>query len=265
MKDAMQSTEIAIRHCHGLHEFQQCFELQRAVWGKTELDVPLPLFVVAAETGGQVLGAFVREKGDHEKMAGFTLAIAGYRDGLPFLHSHMTAVLENYRDRGIGRRLKLFQREDALQRGIRLVEWTFDPLEVKNAFLNFNRLGAIARRYLANCYGVTTSPLHGGMPTDRLIAEWWLDSPRVNNLLNGLPQPVPPSSDARAEILIPAEMPLLRRENSSEALRIQTEVREQFQSWITKGYAATAIEITGEGGKYILQPWNQSPEGTNTK
>jgi predicted GNAT superfamily acetyltransferase len=260
MSATAQSAEISIRHCHDLPEFQQCFELQRAVWGKTELDVPLPLFVIAAETGGQVLGAF-----DHDKMVGFTLAIAGYRDGLPFLHSHMTAVLENYRDRGIGRRLKLFQRDDALQRGVRLVEWTFDPLEIKNAYLNFTRLGAIARRYLPNCYGVTTSPLHGGMPTDRLVAEWWLDSPRVNNLLNGTAQPTQNSAAARAEILIPAEMPRLRYENTSEALRIQTDVREKFQHWIAKGYAATAIEISSEGGKYILEPCHESPEGTHKK
>jgi predicted GNAT superfamily acetyltransferase len=260
MSATAQPAEISIRHCHELPEFQQCFELQRAVWGKTELDVPLPLFVIAAETGGQVLGAF-----DGDKMVGFTLAIAGYRDGLPFLHSHMTAVLENYRDRGFGRRLKLFQRDDALQRGIRLVEWTFDPLEVKNAYLNFMRLGAIARRYLPNCYGVTTSPLHGGMPTDRLIAEWWLDSPRVSSLMSGAPPSVPQASATRAEILIPAEMPRLRHENSSEAVRIQTEVREKFQTWIARGYAATAIEIDSEGGKYILEPWDQSPEGTHIK
>ena len=265
MTGTAQSVGIAIRHCHGLPEFQQCFELQRSVWGKTELDVPLPLFVVAAETGGQVLGAFDHEKRDHEKMVGFTLAIAGFRDGRPFLHSHMTAVLENYRDRGIGRRLKLFQRDDGLQRGINLVEWTFDPLEVKNAFLNFMRLGAIARRYLPNCYGVTTSPLHGGMPTDRLIAEWWLDSPRVNNLLNDANPSAPQPSAARAEILIPAEMPRLRRENPVEALRIQTEAREKFQRWIAKGYAATAIEINSEGGRYIMEPWNQPSEGTHKK
>jgi predicted GNAT superfamily acetyltransferase len=260
MSSAAQTAEIAIRHCHGLPEFKECFELQRSVWGRTELDVPLPLFVVAAETGGQVLGAF-----DRDKMVGFTLAIAGFRDGRPFLHSHMTAVLENYRDRGIGRRLKLFQREDALQRGIQLVEWTFDPLEVKNAYLNFMRLGAIARRYLPNCYGVTTSPLHGGMPTDRLIAEWWLDSPRVNNLLNGSTPIVSDSPSGRAEIRIPAEMPKLRHDNPAEALRIQTETREQFEQWIAKGYAATAIEINSEGGRYILEPWSQSTEGTHKK
>jgi predicted GNAT superfamily acetyltransferase len=260
MTGTVQTAEITMRHCHSLPEFQQCFELQRSVWGKTELDVPLPLFVVAAETGGQVLGAF-----DHEKMVGFTLAIAGFRDGLPFLHSHMTAVLEDYRDRGIGRRLKLFQRDDALQRGIHLVEWTFDPLEVKNAYLNFMRLGAIARRYLPNCYGVTTSPLHGGMPTDRLIAEWWLDSPRVNNLLSGTAQSSPQSTATRAEIFVPAEIPRLRNENQSAAMRIQTEVRGKFQDWIAKGYVATAIKINSEGGRYILEPWNQSPEGNQTK
>jgi predicted GNAT superfamily acetyltransferase len=260
MTGTAQTAEIAIRHCHGLDEFKECFELQRAVWGKTELDVPLPLFVVAAETGGQVLGAF-----DGDRMIGFTLAIAGFRDGRAFLHSHMTAVLENYRDRGIGRRLKLFQRDEALQRRINLVEWTFDPLEVKNAYLNFMRLGAIARRYLPNCYGVTTSPLHGGMPTDRLIAEWWLDSPRVSNLLSGAVETKPQSAAPHVEILVPAEMPRLRRENPAEALRIQTETREKFQDWIAKGYAATAIEIDSAGGKYILAPWNQSPEGTYKK
>jgi len=259
MTGTAQTADIAVRHCHGLEEFNLCYELQRAVWGKTELDVPLPLFVVAAETGGQVLGAF-----DGDNIVGFTLAIAGFRDARVFLHSHMTAVLENYRDRGIGRRLKLFQRDDALKRGIHLVEWTFDPLEVKNAYLNFMRLGAIARRYLPNCYGVTTSPLHGGMPTDRLIAEWWLDSPRVNHLLSGNAPEIPARTD-RAEVLIPSKMPRLRNENSAEAIRIQTEIRGEFQNWLAKGYAATAIEVNDDGGRYLLEPWNHLPEGTQSK
>ena len=165
--------EISVRHCHGIEEFKVCFDLQQSTWGKSDIDIPVPMFAVAAETGGQVLGAF-----DGDRMVGFTLAIAGWRDGHAFLHSHMTAVLEDYRDRGIGRCLKLFQRDDALARGIGLVEWTFDPLEVKNAYFNLMRLGAIARRYLPNVYGVTSSPLHGGIPTDRLVAEWWLASPR---------------------------------------------------------------------------------------
>jgi predicted GNAT superfamily acetyltransferase len=249
------ASEITVRHCHGLAEFAACFNLMQKVWGKTELDVPMPLFVVAAETGGQVLGAF-----DGDAMVGFTMALAGFRDARPFLHSHMTAVLESHRDHGVGRQLKLFQREDALSRGITLVEWTFDPLEVKNAYFNFMRLGAIARRYIPNCYGVTTSPLHGGMPTDRLVAEWELNSPRVKTLLEGLPTATQPANRKNdASILVPAGLPLLRRDAPSEALRMQTEVREQFQAWLARGYAATAMQIEPAGGRYMLEPWSDPP------
>src|SRR5450755_3816527 len=137
---------IAIRPCHGIKEFEACVHVEREVWKSSDIDVvPIPLFVVASETGGQVLGAF-----HGADLVGFTLAIAGWRVRKPFLHSHMTAVLDGHRDRGIGRRLKLYQRKDALARGISLVEWTFDPLVTKNAYLNFMRLGAIARRYLPN-------------------------------------------------------------------------------------------------------------------
>ena len=116
-----------MRHCRGLDELAACIDTERAVWGAADIDlVPLPLFVVAAHTGGEVLGAF-----DGDRMVGFTLALAGLRNGRPLLHSHMTAVRESYRDRGVGRRLKLFQRADALSRGIDRVEWTFDPLEVE--------------------------------------------------------------------------------------------------------------------------------------
>jgi predicted GNAT superfamily acetyltransferase len=254
---AASSKEILVRHCHGLREFRMGYALMQRVWGKTELDVPLPLFVVAAETGGQVLGAF-----DGETMVGFTMALAGYRDGVVFLHSHMTAVLESRRDRGVGRRLKLFQREDALARGIRLVEWTFDPLETKNAFFNLVRLGSFARRYIPNCYGVTTSPLHSGLPTDRLVAEWWLESPRVLAALANRPAPPAQSLD-RVEILVPAELPRLRRDAPDEVLRIQSEVRETFLHWLAKSYAATAIEITPEGGKYLLEPWEEPRRGAH--
>ena len=81
------------------------------------------------------------------------------------------------------------QRDDALARGIQLIEWTFDPMELKNAFFNIERLGAIVRRYAENQYGITASPLHGGLPTDRCYAEWWIDSPRVRAVLAGQPDP----------------------------------------------------------------------------
>lgn len=258
MNAPTRTGEIIIRHCHGLDDFKACFALQQRVWGETELDVPLPLFVVAAETGGQVLGAY-----DGEALVGFTLAMVGYRDDTVYLHSHMTAVLVAYRDRGIGRRLKRFQREDALGRGIGLVEWTFDPLEVKNAYLNLMRLGAVARRYVPNCYGVTSSPLHGGMPTDRLVAEWWLESPRVETLLDGRGVEMQSAPSERGSILVPSEMPRLRRDSPADALRVQSEIRGQFLNWIDKGYAATAIEIGRDGGTYILEPWDKLSEGAD--
>src|SRR5579863_9741912 len=158
------SGEIVVRKCAGFEEFQRCVALEKEIWGEEDLEVePATLFVVASETGGQVLGAF-----DGERLVGYTLAVVGFRDGVVFLHSHMTGVLGDYRDKGVGRALKLFQREEALGRGIRLIVWTFDPLELRNAYFNLNRLGAISRKYLPNHYGVTTSPLHRGLPTDRL-------------------------------------------------------------------------------------------------
>src|SRR5208282_1220521 len=123
------SAGIFVRKCAGIEEFQRCVELQKEIWGEEDIEVePATLFVVAAETGGQVLGAF-----DGSRLVGYTIALVGYTNGTVFLHSHMTGVLAEYRDRGVGRALKLFQRNDALKNGIDLVEWTFDPLEFRNA------------------------------------------------------------------------------------------------------------------------------------
>ena len=169
------SQGIIVRKCESLDEFHRCVDLQREIWGEADLEVePATMFVVAAHTGGEVLGAF-----DGDRLVGYTLAVVGLRDRVPYLHSHMTGVHSEYRDCGVGRMLKLFQRNEALGRGIRMVQWTFDPLELRNAHFNLNRLGAICREYQPNLYGVTTSPLHRGLETDRLLVEWHLDSPRV--------------------------------------------------------------------------------------
>jgi predicted GNAT superfamily acetyltransferase len=178
--------DITVRPLHALDEFHRCVHLCREIWGENDLETePFTTFVIADLTGGQVLGAF-----DGDRLVGFTKAYVGYHDSTPYLHSHMTGVLASHRDRRVGRHLKLFQREDALRRGFRLIEWTFDPLETKNAHFNINRLGAICRRYIPNFYGITTSPLHRGMPTDRLLVEWHLDSKRVIAAINDLtPEP----------------------------------------------------------------------------
>lgn len=244
------ASSVRVRHCRTLEDFEACMVLEREVWASADLDVvPLPIFVVAAHTGGQILGAY-----DGERMVGFTLALAGCREGRVYLHSHMTAVTAEYRDRGVGRQLKLFQREEALSRGIDLVEWTFDPLELKNAYFNLERLGAIARQYLPNVYGITTSPLHVNLPTDRLVAEWWLKSPRAVRCAAGEAAEPKRTTGEQVRISVPANIGELKRSRPDEAARIQGQVREQFLHWFGRGYAATGIEIEGEKGDYLLEP-----------
>jgi predicted GNAT superfamily acetyltransferase len=242
------SAELVVRRCERLEEFQTCVDLQRRIWGEADLEVePVTMFVVASKVGGQVFGAF-----DGSRMVGYLLALPGVRNGKPYLHSHMTGVLEEYRDKGVGRKLKLYQREEALARGISLVEWTFDPLELRNAHFNLNRLGAIARQMFPNLYGVTTSPLHRGMPTDRLLAEWHLNSPRVAAILSGR---VPEPAQAPAEIRVP--LGLEPRESDEANLpAIQERLRREFQDWFGRGYAAVALVRSAQESRYLLTPWS---------
>lgn len=243
------SGEISIRKCSSLEEFHRCVELQREIWGEEDLEVePATMFVVSANTGGQVLGAF-----DGEKMVGYTLAVVGVKNGKVYLHSHMTAVQEAYRNRGVGRMLKLFQREEALARGIRLIEWTFDPLETRNAYFNLNLLGAICRRYVPNLYGITTSPLHRGLPTDRLVAEWHLDSARVVAAIGGLSKD---SQEEPAVVELPDELEAWKKEASNRLAGVQAKVREGFLKWFAKGYAAVSLRTSGAGSAYVLVPWS---------
>jgi len=238
---------VTVRLCHRLEEFSRCVELQQLVWRFADLDVsPQSDFVIADKTGGQVIGAF-----DGDVMVGFTLAFAGYRDGRVFLHSHMTAVLPDFQNQGVGRALKLEQRRDALDRGIDVVEWTFDPLEVRNAFFNLARLGALVRRYIPDCYGTTSSPLHSGLPTDRLVAEWLLKSRRVASALRGrLKSP----DESTERVLVPEMSADLRKTNAKEAARIQARVRQRFQQHLAAGLAAVFFERDAGGGAYIFAP-----------
>ena len=138
-------------------------------------------------------------------------------------------------------------------RGIRLIQWTFDPLEVRNAHFNLNRLGAICREYQPNLYGVTTSPLHRSMETDRLLAEWHLDSARVVGAIENL---VKDPVEAPAVIEVPAELERWQRKGSPEVGAVQARVREEFAKWFGKGYAAVALR-TGPGNRaYLLTPWS---------
>ncbi len=229
--------EITLRPLTSLSEFEQCIQLQKEVWGDSDRElVPQHIFVVAAKTGGQIFGAY-----DGETLVGYLLGMVGLRDGVGYIHSHMAGVLPAYQNCGIGRKLKLAQREDALARGMGLIEWTFDPLKLRNAYFNLVRLGAVVRQYLPDVYGTVSSHLDSGRPTDRLLAEWWIGSARVQQILAG--QPHEETHDGK-RIFVPA---------ADQTIEVQAEIRARFQALFANGYTATNVELTDAGMNYVLQ------------
>jgi predicted GNAT superfamily acetyltransferase len=249
----VKADAIEIRNSDGLEDMRACVALQKEVWGFSDADlVPLRIFVVAAKIGGQVVCAF-----NQRKLAGFALALPGVRKGCAYLHSQMLAVSKPYRDAGLGRRLKLFQRDDAINRGFELMEWTFDPLEIKNSYFNIERLGAIARRYQVNQYGDTSSKLQGGLPTDRLVAEWWLNSQRVTSLLRS---GIKPRLETINKISVPAEIYTWKAvpEARVRALQVLEKNRVEFLMAFSKQIAVLGYERDTNGnGTFLLGRWEE--------
>ena len=246
---------IEIRSCVGFDELEACVQLQIETWGYDASDViPRKAFKVAQAIGGQVIGAFDSElaagKGAAESLVGFAFSLPGMKtsEGPPksYLHSHMLAVRESYRNRGLGAQLKLEQRREALERGIRYMEWTFDPLEIKNAFLNIHRLGATVSRYRVDFYGVSSSRLQAGLPTDRLLAEWRLDSSRVQAVLEGRPAS---GQQIEERILVPAAIYAWKASEAGRdrARAVQLENRRKFQEAFSRGLAVVGFVRDAEG------------------
>jgi predicted GNAT superfamily acetyltransferase len=211
----------------GTDELRACVALQKEIWNFTDAElVPLRMFVVAEKSRRAGDGRFRRWRDGRLRALGTGGAVGPHLSSL----AHAGRA-QGYRNGGLGRRLKLLQREDALARGIELIEWTFDPLEIKNAYLNIEKLGAIARRYNINQYGITSSPLQGGLPSDRLIAEWWLKSKRVETLLATGKNPV---FTQQAAIEVPAQIYEWKSaaETRNQAQQVQENNREQFLAGI---------------------------------
>src|SRR5919109_11016 len=170
--------DIRVRRASGRADYEACVLLQKAVWGLADLEVTSAIQLIATVYAGGSLHLAESAAGEP---VGFVYAFSALRGGVPHLHSDMLAVLPDYQSRGVGARLKWAQREEALSRGIGLITWTFDPMQARNAHLNLRRLGALGTEFLENFYGVTTSSLHHGMATDRLLVRWELNSPRVKD------------------------------------------------------------------------------------
>ncbi|MFN8007954.1 MAG: GNAT family N-acetyltransferase [Terriglobia bacterium] len=251
----LNSPHIRIEFLTETERLQECLGIQQKVWGFSDLDLlPMRSLVVSGKIGGQVLGAI----DGHDQLVGFLIAVPGFREGKVYLHSHMLGVLPGYRNCGIGKQLKMAQRQDALRRGISHVEWTFDPLEVRNAFFNLESLGAICRHYYVNTYGITSSPLHAALPTDRLVAEWHLSSPRV--AIRIAKRMIPWSAPDNVERLtLPLQIDELRRTDPSGVAALQLELRARFLDLFKRGYCVNHFEIDEDKNSacYFLEPFRE--------
>jgi predicted GNAT superfamily acetyltransferase len=249
---------IEIRNCAGFDELEACVQLEIDTWGYEQSEIiPRKGFYIAQRIGGQVMGAFDTEipasaaGGDAHRLIGFVMALTGAKTApgqtpTPYLHSHMLAVRPAYRNQGLGARLKWEQRKEALSRGLTRMEWTFDPLEIKNAHLNLVKLGAMVRQYRADFYGVSSSRLQGGLPTDRFLAEWRLDSPRVEAAFAGRP---PAAFAVEERIQVPACIYQWKASatDRERALAVQQENRHLFQQSFSRGLAVLGFSRDDQG------------------
>lgn len=258
---------IEIRPLQGQAEYAACIALQRRTWGDTFAEVvPGTILMVAEEMGGVASGAF-----DGGRLVGFVFGISGVRDGGLAHWSDMLAVEPEYRGRGLGRAMKLHQRERLLALGIERMLWTFDPLVARNAHLNLSRLGAIARTYKRDLYGQSASPLHAGIGTDRLLAEWEMTGERVRARLAGapaaagadggpllavpdtsgpLPRPgafSPDGSHATVRMAVPSDIDALKAADIPLARAWRETVREALEWAFGEGYVAVGVESVGDG------------------
>ena len=247
--------ELVIRQCTTLEEYGACVELQREVWGFSELDtLPLRAFITARHSGGMTHGGF--DPGG--RLIGFAHAMAAFDGRLrPYYYSHMLAVRPESRNEGIGHRLKLEQRGRALRLGVPLITWTYDPLQSRNAYLNLVKLGGVVRRYKVNYYGnQSTSVLHRGLDTDRLLVEWWVGSDRVQRALAGGgvlgEKSARESMESVEKVEIPREIEDLKERDMAEAHRWQSQVRKQLLSCFERGLYCTGLETSPTGSSWYL-------------
>ena len=281
---------MLIRPLTTFDECRKAAELERLVWGYTDAEdiIPPPMLIVTTRRGGVLLGAF-DEAGE---MIGFVYATPALKDGQLTQWSHVLGVTAGARGRGVGAALKLAQRQHALRMGIDVIEWTFDPLQALNAYFNFCKLGVVVEEYEENIYGVSSSVLHQGTPTDRFVAQWNLTTPHVERRIaaTALPrsgraprpaigvrdsavlgavlvnpsrssgewlEPGEPSLEvegARILVEIPAGFTEMQAREPGLALAWRLATRPIFHAYFARGYRAVDFFLAREHGRghYLL-------------
>jgi predicted GNAT superfamily acetyltransferase len=253
-----ESGEVDIRECTTVEEFDQCVRLQREAFGLPDLELsPRRHLIVARSAGGFTLGAFAGER-----MVGFVLNQLAARRAPDtgaeetIGYSHMMAVAKDYQNFGVGARLKWAQRARVVSEGRRFIRWTWDPAQARNAHFNLNRLGVVVRRYAVNYYGTDYSTVTGrfaeplGLDSDRLVAEWELDSPRVEAFARGeTPQPL---GRPAAAVTIPPNWGALVSEDPSDARAELLRVREEFQNAFAAGLVCAGFARDPSAPRYLF-------------
>lgn len=269
-------SHFTIRPFVSIEEFKECVGFQEEMWGEGFSDrVAVAILKVSQRLGGIAAGAYDAEG----RLAGFVFGMTGVQEGRVVHWSDMLAVRPEFQDAGLGTRLKAYQREELLSRGVTRMHWTFDPLEAKNAHLNLNKLGAVAGEYVQDMYGRTGSPLHRGIGTDRLVPTWAMDSPRVNDrLVEGRSGPEPgadqgakrtfavqPEGDLdlpgepdlaidadRLLVPIPDSIQALRDASLEAAVRWRTVTRSVLPTYLERGFEAREFYKRDGWGEYLL-------------
>ncbi|GAA4717333.1 GNAT family N-acetyltransferase [Brevibacillus fulvus] len=258
---------ILLKKLTSKQELDEMEELERKIWSDDSV-IPLHMTLTVAKFGGLFLGAY-----DGEKMIGFLYSFPGFTDGQPHLCSHMLGFLPEYRKQGLGVAMKWLQREESRKLGHAKITWTFDPLETVNGYLNIHKLGGIVRSYLPNCYGELNDEMNRGLPTDRFLVEWFIDSNRVERYqqtgqepipwetipqilpyqVNGQGLPVPADSDRtladnRLLLAVPAHFQAIKRTDFALAAAWRQATGALFPYYFDKGYCVTEV------GRHPVEP-----------
>ena len=258
--------DVTIRALESRHDYDACVRLQRETWGQDFRDVvPATILMVSQRVGGVAAGAF-----DGQQLLGFVFGVSGVRDDRRAHWSDMLAVRPEDRGRGIGRRLKCYQREKLLQHGIETAFWSYDPLVAPNAHFNLNQLGAVPMEYVVDMYGDTGSALHRGLETDRLVVRWSLVDPAVTRRLRGdttrlddaatqapmigpetvqTPDELPDASWVR--VAVPRDVAMVKQQTPDVARAWQLTVRKSFDWYLGRGYRVAGFRLAAGSSR----PW----------
>ncbi len=246
-------SRVEVRLLKSLGEYRACERIQTHVWGAP--GATSEVLAATQKYGGALIGALI-----NGKVVGFIYAFLAQYPGRLAHWSHMMAVEAKYRDQGLGLKMKMVHRQVALERGIKSICWTFDPLQSRNARLNISRLGALAEEYVPDCYGRFPSLLEKGLPSDRWVVNWRISTARVEKRLRGEAPPFDPVlprvnetrlnaqglpqncairldlADRRLLVEIPASTDAMRSQAMPLARRWRLEARRIFQHYLSIGY-----------------------------